>query len=309
MAQVTAKVEGPMAVGWSDPKKCLLEYKDELQEPDAEPSRQQSTHSTLSEDLQVELDEVKRQLSQAQEAAVEAIGRAKTAEEKMAKEVKEQEERKVSARKLLEEAQRKRRFQEAKAKAEGLEPVLKAQERSPTSLTLPRPAQGGKSSGKSSAQSPKGIRTVFKLKREVSSQRQDEVQAVKQAAEQRKKELEAILKQEEQERESVGVLQAKLTNAEVQLANMAAYAERLAFEKEDLLCRLVHSGNKTPIFVKPSAIGRVQRRLRRTFGFTFVVLVCMAIIAYVKAFHLIDMSHLNVREQKPREASHAWLRR
>ncbi|CAL1149489.1 unnamed protein product [Cladocopium goreaui] len=288
MAQVTAKVEGPMAVGWSDPKKCLLEHKDELQEPDAEPSRQQSTHSTLSEDLQVELDEVKRQLSQAQEAAVEAIGRAKTAEEKMAKEVREQEERKVSARKLLEEAQRKRRFQEAKAKAEGLEPVLK--ERSPTSLTLPRPAQGGKSSGKSSAQSPKGIRTVFKLKREVSRQRQDEVQAVKQAAEQRKKELEAILKQEEQERESVGVLQAKLTNAEVQLAHMAAYAERLAFEKEDLLCRLVHSGNKTPIFVKPSAIGRVQRRLRRTFGFTFVVLVCMAIIAYVKAFHLIDMS-------------------
>lgn len=301
-----------MAVGWSDPKKCLLEYKDELQEPDAEPTRQLSTRSSLSEDLQLELDEVKRQLSHAQEAAVEAISRAKTAEEKMAKEVKEQEERKVSARKLLEEAQRKRRFQEAKAKAEALEPVLKAQERSPTSLTLPRPgAQGGKFSGKSSAQSPKGIRTVFKLKREVSCQRQDEVQAVKLAAEQRKKELEAILKQEEQERESVGVLQAKLTNTEVKLANMAAYAERLAFEKEDLLCRLVHSGNKTPIFVKPSAsrLGLVPRRLRRTFGFTFVVLMCMAIIAYVKAFHLLDMSHLNVHEQKPREASHAWLRR
>ena len=37
------------------------------------------------------------------------------------------------------------------------------------------------------------------------------------------------------------------------------------------------------------AIGRVQRRLRRTFGFTFVVLVCMAIIAARRGIFAVEM--------------------
>jgi hypothetical protein len=39
----------------------------------------------------------------------------------------------------------------------------------------------------------------------------------------------------------------------------------------------------------PGAIGRVQRRLRRTFGFTFVVLVCMAIIAARRGILAVEM--------------------
>ncbi|CAK9066650.1 unnamed protein product, partial [Durusdinium trenchii] len=108
------------------PRKCLLEFKDEL-EPDAEPGRQLSCISNWSEDMQLELEEVKRQLSEATQAANEAKTRAKAAEERMEKEVQELQERKAAARRLLEETQRKRRFKEAKQKAEGSEsPAVKS---------------------------------------------------------------------------------------------------------------------------------------------------------------------------------------
>lgn len=306
------------------PKISLLQCKEELHEPDAEPTRQLSSHSNLSEDLQLELEEVKRQLSQVQEVASEAAKRAKEAEQKMAQEVKEQEERRVAARRLLEESQRKRRFQEAKAKAEALELPGKAEMNSPRKATTPRTLavpEGGNSpskSGKHLSQSPKGMKNALKVKRELSRTRHDEVQAVKLAAEQRKKELEAILQQEEKERETLGTLQERLSSAEaakallqVQLTTMTVHAERLAFEREDLRCRLLNTSTK--VFVKQNPLPHVSRRVRRTFGFTFMVIVCMALMAYIKAFRLIDLGHLELPIQKQRRSCEpkgvCWLRR
>jgi len=316
------------------PKISLLERKEELLEPDAEPARQLSSHSNLSEDLQLELEEVKRQLSQVQEVATEAAKRAKEAEQKMAQEVKEQEERRAAARRLLEESQRKRRFQEAKAKAEALElPTLQKDEldsprkaNTPRRLAVPEGGNSPSKSGKLLSQSPKGLKNALKVKRELSRTRHDEVQAVKLAAEQRKKELEAILQQEEKERETFGTLQERLSSAEaakallqVQLTTMTVHAERLAFEKEDLRCRLLNTSSPK-VFVKQSPVPyfesrSVSRRVRRTFGFTFMVIICMALVAYIKAFRLIDLGHLElpaIQKQRNRSCEPkgvCWLRR
>ncbi|CAK9091275.1 unnamed protein product, partial [Durusdinium trenchii] len=92
------------SVSSSSPRKGLLEYKEELLEQD-QPKilRQHSGLSSLSEDYPLELEEVKKQLSEAQEAASEAQARAKTVEEQRAKEAQEQHARKERTRKLLEE--------------------------------------------------------------------------------------------------------------------------------------------------------------------------------------------------------------
>ncbi|CAK9066652.1 unnamed protein product [Durusdinium trenchii] len=142
---------------------------------------------------------------------------------------------------------------------------------------------------------------TFTNKMQGFCQRHDEVQALRLAAEQRKKDLQALLQQDEEERgESFGTLHARLQCAEaskealeVQLASITSHAERLAFEREDLLCRLNEDRALLPVFVKPSRrpSERSLRRLRQTTGFTFVVLLLLAICAYVKALHVIDLGH------------------
>eukprot|EP00913_Durusdinium_trenchii_P029796 g27921.t1 len=486
---------------------------DEL-EPDAEPGRQLSCISNWSEDMQLELEEVKRQLSEATQAANEAKTRAKAAEERMEKEVQELQERKAAARRLLEEpagcslmsdqrgaglrlefTQRKRRFKEAKQKAEGSEsPAVKS--KASSTLAVPKPGakskmmlqafdisglnmydgagalvafdshrlyrfQAADTASKEKSwiavyglvamiliavspiayyEGPQALLMVISYLSAVTlvkvfvketinlgypypntltamhmlavclvtliferpkmdealkvallnsilaavclnitqwyamkalgalmssivgnlnlilvialsiawlheqvtawqyvgvlllatgtftnkmqgfcfssqngnttprtdnprktpdSQRHDEVQALRLAAEQRKKDLQALLQQDEEERgESFGTLHARLQCAEaskealeVQLASITSHAERLAFEREDLLCRLNEDRALLPVFVKPSRrpSERSLRRLRQTTGFTFVVLLLLAICAYVKALHVIDL--------------------
>eukprot|EP00913_Durusdinium_trenchii_P029799 g27924.t1 len=92
------------SVSSSSPRKGLLEYKDTA--PGEGTLLSVRSPSIQEMDYPLELEEVKKQLSEAQEAASEAQARAKTVEEQRAKEAQEQHARKERTRKLLEDRPR-----------------------------------------------------------------------------------------------------------------------------------------------------------------------------------------------------------
>mmetsp|Transcript_97764 Transcript_97764/g.232800 ORF Transcript_97764/g.232800 Transcript_97764/m.232800 type:complete len:394 (+) Transcript_97764:60-1241(+) len=291
-------------------------------------SRQQSSLSQpFSEiDLNVDIQEVVRQLSEAQEAAAEAQRQAAEAEARqaraeaaLAKEAEAATRRKEKAAAILEEARQKRLSQQKAEKAEKSDKAEKADtkprkaeplpelEKKPSASTAkllsipstrtPVHRQGHRGLA---SQSPKGIKTSFKTRREASRSctraNQEAEAAARAAAEKRKRDLAAILQkasEEAAERERMQEVLATNRSLQVQLqesqaarAELAERFERLSLAWEDVRSRhlgaieakpsLSKSGSWRSTEMTDSAPLKSSRRMRRTTGAIFVFLMAAA---------------------------------
>mmetsp|Transcript_97684 Transcript_97684/g.232539 ORF Transcript_97684/g.232539 Transcript_97684/m.232539 type:complete len:360 (+) Transcript_97684:67-1146(+) len=284
--------------------------------------------SLSSEGLQLELEEVRRQLSEAQELAEQERRRAALFEERVRNEEKEKEHKTRKARQLIEETQRKMRFQSVKNgfqegsphKVEGPARALKAK-------GCASPTQGGHMmlppTGKHAhrlSPSPKGIKTIFKGKHEREAsrvRREEELHAMQSAAEQRKRDLAEVVKQADQQRQHEREMESRLLHAltakrdlEEKNASLEATVERLSFEREDLLSRF-NGGDSETVQSVPNVThiaskkGRSSdmHKVRRFSGVIFLALLGVA----ASAWHLTrDTRRMDFRE-KPQ--TRAWLRR
>eukprot|EP00913_Durusdinium_trenchii_P029797 g27922.t1 len=106
---------------------------------------------------------------------------------------------------------------------------------------------------------------------------QQEVKALRDSSSASKAEAANAASEIRQLRERLEALEA---TKKVELASVKADAERLALEKEDLICRLKEEQAKVPVHVKPSPSKRFSmRRLRQIMAFSFAGLLILVIFA------------------------------